>query len=283
MDDMLFGTLLGLALEEDLDGVGDVTSRAIFADGDRNGAVLTSKDTGILCGIERFREVFRRVDPSVQVGVSASDGDRLRPGMEVARIEGPTRSILEAERTAINFLSFLSGIATAVDEYVRAARENGKAVILDTRKTLPGYRALSKYAVRVGGGSNHRMGLYDMVMIKDNHIDAAGGIAPAVERVRARWGRAYRVEVECRSLDEVRQAIEAGADVVMLDNMDVETARRSLELRIPGVSFEASGGISLETVGPWSALGVDYISVGRLTHSVRAFDFSLTIRREDKP
>ncbi|HRZ91045.1 MAG TPA: carboxylating nicotinate-nucleotide diphosphorylase, partial [Spirochaetia bacterium] len=159
----------------------------------------------------------------------------------------------------------------------------GKAVVLDTRKTLPGYRTLSKYAVRTGGGANHRMGLHDMVLIKDNHIDAAGGIPRAVERVRARWGREFRVEVECRTVEEVRQAVEAGADVVMLDNMDFETARRALELRAPGVSFEASGGISLETAGAWSALGVDYISVGRLTHSVRGFDFSLTIRKEEAP
>lgn len=283
MDDTNFGTLLGMALEEDLGGAGDVTSRAIFSEDDRCAAVLKSKDTGILCGIERFREVFHRVDPSARVSLLAADGDRLSPGMEVARIEGPTRSILEAERTAINFLSFLSGIATAASEYVRAAREKGRAVVLDTRKTLPGYRALSKYAVRTGGGANHRMGLHDMVLIKDNHIDAAGGIPRAVERVRSRWARELRVEVECRTVEEVRQAVEAGADVVMLDNMDFETARRALELRAPGVSFEASGGISLETAGAWSALGVDFISVGRLTHSVRAFDFSLTIRKEGTP
>ncbi len=283
MDDTHFDALLGMALEEDLDGAGDVTSRAVFSEGDRCAAVLTSKDTGILCGIERFREVFRRVDPSAAVELLAADGDRLSPGMEVARIEGSTRSILEAERTAINFLSFLSGIATAASEYVRAAREKGKAVVLDTRKTLPGYRSLSKYAVRTGGGANHRMGLHDMVLIKDNHIDAAGGIPRAVERVRARWGREFRVEVECRTVEEVRRAVEAGADVVRLDNMDFEMARRALELRAPGVSFEASGGISLETAGAWSALGVDYISVGRLTHSVRGFDFSLTIRKEEAP
>ena len=277
MDDMFFETLLSMALEEDLGGSGDVTSRAVFSADDRCDAVLTSKDSGILCGIERFREVFSRVDPSVQVSLSASDGDRLSSGLEIARVAGSTRSILEAERTAINFLSFLSGIATSVSEFVRVAGEKGKAVILDTRKTLPGYRALSKYAVRVGGGTNHRMGLYDMVMIKDNHIDAAGGIRPAVERVRTLWGRKFRIEVECRTVEEVRQAIEAGTDVVMLDNMDFDTAKTALGLRIPGVYFEASGGISLETAGLWSSLGVDYLSVGSLTHSVRAFDFSLTV------
>lgn len=283
MDDTNFETLLGMALEEDLGGIGDVTSQAIFSDEDGCTAVLTSKDTGILCGIRRFEQVFRRVDPSVRIDLSAADGDRLSPGMEIARAAGPTRSILEAERTAINFLSFLSGIATSASEYVRAAGDRGRAVVLDTRKTLPGYRSLSKYAVRVGGGANHRMGLYDMVLIKDNHIDATGGIPRAVERARSRWGRRFRIEVECRTVDEVRQAVEAGADIVMLDNMAYENARKALDLREQGVQFEASGGISLDTAGEWSALGVDYLSVGRLTHSVRAFDFSLTILKDGAP
>jgi len=280
MEDKMFETLLGMALEEDLGSRGDVTSLAVFTENDSCRAVLKSKDTGILCGAQRFLDVFQRVDPLVSVRLRASDGDRLSPGMEVAQVEGRTRSVLEAERTAINFLSFLSGIATAASEYVDAARERGSAVILDTRKTLPGYRGLSKYAVRVGGGANHRQGLYDMVLIKDNHIDAAGGIPKAVERARSRWGREFRIEVECRTVEEVRQAIAAGVDVVMLDNMGYDTARRALELRKTGVSFEASGGVSLETAGDWSALGVDYISVGRLTHSVRAFDFSLTILKD---
>ncbi len=280
MEDSFFDTLLGMALEEDLGGRGDVTALAVFSEEDSCRAVLTSKDTGVLCGTRQFQEVFRRVDPAVAVRVLAADGDPLTPGIEVARVEGRTRSVLAAERTAINFLSFLSGIATAASEYVEAARERGSAVILDTRKTLPGYRGLSKYAVRVGGGANHRQGLYDMVLIKDNHIDAAGDIPRAVDRARSRWGREFRIEVECRTVEEVRQAVSAGADVVMLDNMDYDTARRALELRKPGVSFEASGGVSLETAGDWSALGVDYISVGRLTHSVRAFDLSLTIRKD---
>lgn len=280
MEDEFFETLLGMALEEDLGSRGDVTSLAVFSEDDSCRAVLTSKDTGILCGTQRFLEVFRRVDPEVSIRFLASDGDRLSPGMEVAHVEGRTRSVLGAERTAINFLSFLSGIATAASEYVDAAREHGAAVILDTRKTLPGYRGLSKYAVRVGGGVNHRQGLYDMVLIKDNHIDAAGGIPEAVERARSRWGREFRIEVECRTVEEVRQAIAAGADVVMLDNMGYDTACQALEFRKTGVSFEASGGVSLETAGDWSALGVDYISVGRLTHSVRAFDFSLTMLKD---
>lgn len=280
MSDKEFDTLLDLALEEDLGGRGDVTSQAVFSDDDACRAVLTSKQSGILCGSRPFSEVFRRVDPGVAVSLRLEDGDSLVAGGEVAFIEGRTRSILEAERIAINFLSFLSGIATAAAEYVQVARKNGKAVILDTRKTLPGYRALSKYAVRVGGGINHRQGLFDMVLIKDNHIDAAGGITQAIGKARDRWGRDFPVEVECRTVAEVRQAVEAGADIVMLDNMDFATARQALALRTGDLLFEASGGVNLDTVGEWSALGVDRISVGRITHSVCAFDFSLTIRKD---
>lgn len=279
MRDDSFRKLLDIALAEDLSSRGDVTSLAVFSENDSCTAVLVSKDRGVLCGGEYFRETYLRVDPGVSVDVLLPDGTPLDVGMEVARIVGRTRSVLEAERVSINFISFLSGIATATSEYVRAARETGGAMILDTRKTLPGYRSLSKYAVRVGGGVNHRQGLHDMVLIKDNHIDAAGGISAAVDRVRGRWGRDFIVEVECRTIDEVHQALEAGVDIIMLDNMDVETARRALALRKPGVAFETSGGIGLETVGIWSALGVDRISVGKITHSAQAFDFSLQIRK----
>jgi nicotinate-nucleotide pyrophosphorylase (carboxylating) len=279
MNDESFRTLLELALTEDLESRGDVTSEAIFA-GETCQAVLTSKDTGTLCGGGFFRDVFLRVDKETRVSVLLPEGSPLSPGQVVARLSGRTKSVLEAERIAINFISFLSGIATATAEYVRISREKGAAVILDTRKTLPGYRELSKYAVRVGGGVNHRQGLYDMVLIKDNHIDAAGGILKAVRKVRERWGSDFPVEIECRTVEEVAEALDAGVDIVMLDNMDFETARKALALRPEGVLFEASGGVGLDTVGAWSELGVDRISVGRITHSVRAFDFSLTIRKD---
>lgn len=273
-----FDALLELALEEDLADVGDVTSEAIFGD-EICDAVLTSKDRGVLAGIELFEGVFRKIDPSVKVTRLRNDGDVLAKGDRVARLSGRTRSLLSGERTAINFLAFLSGIATGTRAYVEAARGRGKAVILDTRKTLPGYRKLSKYAVVVGGGRNHRMGLFDMVLIKDNHIDAAGSLTGAVDRVRDRWKDRFRIEVECRTLDEVREAMKAGVDVIMLDNMDSGTAAQAVALGDGKVLFESSGDMTPERVAEYAPTGVDFISVGKLTHSVKAFDFSMLIER----
>ncbi|MBI9097752.1 MAG: carboxylating nicotinate-nucleotide diphosphorylase [Spirochaetaceae bacterium] len=271
-----FNILLKLALEEDLKEIGDVTSRAIF-DKEITTAVLFSKDSGILAGIDFFKQVFHQVDPSLEVILSVSDGQVLSPGDKVAEISGRTRSILEAERTAINFLSFLSGIATETDKYVLAAQKAGKALILDTRKTLPAYRSLSKYAVTVGGGTNHRMGLYDMVMIKDNHIDAAGSISAAVQKVRSTWDKSFLIEVECRNLEEVREAIELEVDIIMLDNMDPPMVIEAVKLGKGNIQFEASGNMDLEKIQKFSPTGVDFLSVGKLTHSVIAFDFSLKI------
>lgn len=275
-----FEELLQLALEEDLGEAGDVTSRAIFSGDDRTKAVLVSKDSGVLCGIGLFARVFTRLDAGVIVRLFHDDGAILSPGDRVASLEGPTLAILEGERTAINFIAYLSGIATQSARMAERAASAGKAVILDTRKTLPGWRSLSKYAVRVGGAKNHRMGLHDMVLIKDNHQDAAGGIGNAVRRVRERWGSAYRIEVECRSLADVSEALGLGVDVIMLDNMDAQTCREALALPRPvgsTTAFEASGNMDLERVAAYSAVGVDFISVGGLTHSVKAFDFSLRI------
>ena len=271
-----FEKLLELALAEDLLENGDVTSRAIFSS-EKTEALLRSKDEGVLAGIDYFRRVFERVDDSIEIEIYRKDGDYLKPGDEIARLKGPTVTILEGERTGINFLSFLSGIATDTHRHVRAASEKGNCVILDTRKTLPGYRNLSKYAVTAGGGRNHRMGLYDMVMIKDNHIDAAGSIANAVSRVREKWGGRFKIEVECRNLEEVREALAQKADVIMLDNMDEKATADAVALREGDVKFEASGNMDLEKIRRYSPLGVDYISIGRLTHSVTAFDFSLVV------
>jgi nicotinate-nucleotide pyrophosphorylase (carboxylating) len=261
-----------MALDEDLGAEGDVTSIAIFAD-ERRRCSLVSKDTGVLAGSAVFARVFALVDPASRVAFLLDDGASLAPGQAVARIEGRATGVLSAERVALNFVSFLSGIATQAREFVEAA--GGRVTILDTRKTLPGFRDLSKYAVRVGGARNHRSGLHDMVLIKDNHIDMAGSIELAVARVRHRWGRRFRVEVECRSEEEVRQAVDAGADIVMLDNMAREEMERSLRLRRGAVQFEISGNMTLERVRDLSGLGADSISVGSLTHSVRRFDFSL--------
>ena len=273
-----FLRLLEMALEEDLDARGDVTSEAIFRE-ERCTCKLISKDSGILAGMECFRHVFQRIDPDVHWEKILDDGVELSPGMEVARLEGKTKSILIAERTALNFLGYLSGIATVTHRMVLAAKEEGSAVILDTRKTLPGYRALSKYAVRVGGGRNHRYGLYDMILIKDNHIDAVGSLSEAVNRVRARWGREFLIEIECRTLEDVKEAVEAGVDRILLDNMDVHTTRTAVQWVARRVPLESSGDMSLERVGVYAKTGVDFISVGRITHSVPSFNFSLQVEK----
>ncbi|HET6487377.1 MAG TPA: carboxylating nicotinate-nucleotide diphosphorylase [Spirochaetia bacterium] len=266
--------LVRMALQEDLGDLGDITSQAVVPDGERS-ATLWSKDDGVLAGEEIFRSVLREVDPSAVVLFQAHDGARLARGMPVASVRARAISILSAERTALNFISFLSGIATATRKLVDLAE--GRAVILDTRKTLPGFRALSKYAVTVGGGSNHRQGLYDMVLIKDNHVDSAGSVAAAVQRVRDRWARRFPVEVECRTEAEVRDAVAAGVDVILLDNMTTGQMRQAAALVGGRAKVEASGNMTAERIGEVSATGVDYISVGALTHSVASFDFSLKI------
>jgi nicotinate-nucleotide pyrophosphorylase (carboxylating) len=266
--------LVDNALSEDLSTTGDVTSDAVFAD-QESSMVLVSKDSGVLAGSRLFEMVFESVDADSSVEFHRTDGADLRPGEIVAAVRGRIRSLLAAERPALNFLSFLSGIATNTRKFVEAAAASGSAQILDTRKTLPGYRALSKYAVAVGGGTNHRMGLYDMVMLKDNHIDLAGSIGKAVAMVRERWGNRYRVEVECRTVAEVEEAQQAGADVIMLDNMSEDEIRNSVAVRRPPVKLEISGNMDVASVRRFSGTGVDYISVGKLTHSVSSFDFSL--------
>ncbi len=283
--------LVKLALREDLGDRGDVTTSAVFSD-EVSQAVLLSKDHGVLAGEEVFGAVFREIDSQVTLEFFHHDGDTLEPGDKVATVRGKITSILTGERIAINFISLLSGIATSARQFAEAAAAAGNAVVLDTRKTIPGFRALSKYAVRTGGARNHRTGLYDMVLLKDNHIDFAGSITEAVKRVRSRWSDEFRIEVECRTLADVEEALESGVDVVMLDNMDVSLVERAVALRNSAeavgadhagggaVDFEASGNMNLETVGTMSTAGVDFISVGSLTHSVRSFDFSL---RTDKP
>lgn len=292
-----FDTLLELALREDLGGYnyrgnegskdnagsgrfkGDVTSAAIFGD-ETTVATLFSKDEGIIAGLPFFEKVMRRVDPETDCRFFFSDGALLRPKDVVAKVEGKTVSILQAERTAINFLSFLSGIATKTHKYTEAAKQSGNTVVLDTRKTLPGYRELSKYAVRVGNGENHRMGLYDMVMIKDNHIGAVGSITRAVKAVRQKWGERYKIEVECGNLADVEEALSNGVDIIMLDNMTVGECSAALSLPHNGILFEASGNMDIEKVKEFGSVGLDYISVGGLTHSVNAFDFSLRIDKD---
>ncbi|MBN2353997.1 MAG: carboxylating nicotinate-nucleotide diphosphorylase [Spirochaetales bacterium] len=266
--------LIALALHEDFGQGGDITSEAVFSN-ESVRAVLLSKDTGVLAGAEIFSAVFETLDPEIRVAFLVADGEEISPMKEVAVIEGKARPILGGERTALNFIRFLSGIATQTRRYVIEARKYGRTLILDTRKTLPGFRALSKYAVRMGGGQNHRLGLFDMALVKDNHSDAAGTLRKAVERVRLKWGTKYRIEAECRNADEVRQAIEAGVDTIMLDNMGIEPLREALHLIRGLIPVEISGRVTFPDLRELVPLGADFISVGALTHSVESFDFSL--------
>lgn len=265
-------TLIEMALNEDLLDAGDVTSEAIFKD-ELYSYKLMAKESGVLCGVEIFTTVMKHVDKNITVKNYFNDRDTVSRGNIVADISGPVVSILKAERTALNFISHLSAIATKTAVFVK--RAEGKVIILDTRKTLPGYRELQKYAVNCGGGENHRMGLYDMVMIKDNHSDAAGGITAAVERVKAKWGDKYKIEIEARNMDEVREALKCGADRIMLDNMSDTDMEEAVEYIAGRAETEASGNMNLQRIKSVSLTGVDYISFGELTNSVKAFDFSL--------
>lgn len=271
-----YDDLVKAALAEDLGSSGDVTSQALFSD-EQLLARLTCKAHGVLAGGELLAVVFHAVDARTTVDLHATDGATLSPGDSVATVSGAATAVLSGERVALNFLSFLSGIATVARSYANEAARGGEAKILDTRKTLPGYRALSKYAVRVGGGTNHRMGLHDMVLLKDNHIDRAGSITRTVGAVRERWDDRYRIEVECRTIDEVTEAHALHVDVIMLDNMSIEQTREAVAICAGSPQIEASGNMDLSRVREVSAAGVDFISVGRITHSVEALDFSLTI------
>lgn len=272
-----FDILFALAQKEDLGANGDATSSAIFSN-EIITAELWSKEDGILAGSEFFKQVFTRRDISVKINFMKQDGSELCNGDLIASVNGNVHSILSSERIALNFLSYLSGIATVSNRFAAEAAEYGETVILDTRKTLPGYRALAKYAVKVGGSSNHRMGLYDMVMIKDNHADAAGSISNAVNKVRSKWENSLPIEVECRTLDEVKEALENNVDFIMLDNMQPSMITEAVALKSGKVKFEISGNMNFEKLKTFVPLGADFISVGQLTHSVQSFDFSLRIK-----
>lgn len=265
--------LVKRALREDLERNGDITSNAIFSRKAKAVFKLLAKDDGVLCGIDVFRSVFHVLDRKISVASEYSDGDRLSRGTVVATVTGPLISILTGERTALNLVSHLSGVASKTARFVAAG--NGKPVILDTRKTVPGMRRLQKYAVVTGGGQNHRIGLHDMILIKDNHVDAAGGITEAVARARKRWGNRFKIEVETRNLDEVREALTSSVDRIMLDNMDNATMTEAVTIIAGRAETEASGNITLERLPSLGDCGVDFVSFGELTHSVSIFDFSL--------
>jgi len=273
IDPATLDRIITLALAEDI-GPGDVTTLATVPSGVRGRAVFLAKQPGVLAGMQALRRVYARVDGQVQVTPCQREGAVLTPGMQIAIAEGPARGLLTGERVALNFLQHLSGIATRTARFVQLVRGTG-ATIVDTRKTVPGMRALAKHAVRVGGGHNHRFGLYDGILIKDNHIQAAGGLRPAVERASQAAPHLLRVEVETESLEQVREALDAGADIVLLDNMDLQTLRAAVALCKGRALTEASGGVSEETVRAIAETGVDLVSVGALTHSVTALDISL--------
>lgn len=271
--------LIKMALAEDLGERGDITSLATIPADVRLCGHLRAKADGVLAGLPLVEMVYRQVDPNVTVSFYAQDGERVAAGTVAAEVTGPGRSVLTGERVALNFVQRLSGIATLTAGFV-AAVQGTRAVILDTRKTTPGWRSLEKYAVRMGGGQNHRIGLYDMVLVKDNHIDGAGGITPAVNAVRAYSpARDALIEVEVRTLDELREALSLGVDRILLDNMDEEQMRAAVRLAAGRVPLEASGNMSLERVRAAAETGVDFISVGALTHSAPALDLSMKITR----
>ncbi len=267
--------LLENALLEDIH-TGDITTLAVVPERCDARAVLQAKESMVLAGIDVAARVFHLLDPNIVFTHHFSDGDRLNSGDIIAELSGDAALLLQGERVALNFLQRMCGVASQTAQFVRAVQGTGARVV-DTRKTTPGLRMLEKYAVRVGGGINHRTGLYDGVLIKENHIAAAGGISAAVLRARAYCSHTLKIEVETETLAEVEEALTAKADIIMLDNMDTETMRRAVALIAGTALVEASGGVSLATIHSIAETGVDIISVGALTHSVRAMDISMLL------
>jgi len=279
LDPDVLDRLIDLALAEDI-GPGDVTTRALVDPARRGRARIVARERGVLAGIPVARRLLRRVDPGLRLYQALADGSPVQPGSVVAAVRGPLAPLLTVERLLLNVLQRLSGIATQTRRYVDAVAGTG-ARVLDTRKTLPGWRALAKYAVSVGGGQNHRAGLYDQILIKDNHLAAAAATpAEAVAQARAAAPRGMRIEVEVETVRDARAAAAAGADIVMLDNMPPRRVKQAVAaIRQTGrrVIIEASGRVTLRTIRAVAATGVDWISVGALTHSAKALDLSLEV------
>ncbi len=264
------------ALAEDLGTGGDITTEATVPAGTRASGVIAARKAGTVAGVQLAAAAFKTIDPFVEFEVVVGDGDRVEAGGIIARVAGDARALLTAERTALNFLGRLSGIATLTAHYVSAIAGT-RARIVDTRKTTPGQRALEKFAVRCGGGVNHRFGLFDAVLIKDNHIVAAGGVGAALQRARAHAGHMVKVEIEVTSLDELDNALQLDPDAVLLDNMPLEMLKAAVAEVAGRVVTEASGGVNLETVRAIAETGVDHISVGALTHSAPVLDIGLDL------
>jgi nicotinate-nucleotide pyrophosphorylase (carboxylating) len=277
---MIYGIseIIRLALNEDI-LTGDITSESTIQDNVLAKAYFLSKDNGIVAGLDVACSVFHAIDQEIIFKKLISDGSEISNGQIIAEVEGKARSLLTAERTALNFLQRLSGIATNTSRYVKAVADY-KAVIVDTRKTTPGWRVLEKYAVRVGGGRNHRFGLYDAVLIKDNHIAIAGSIIKAVAMAKERIPHTMKIEVETENLNQVAEALKSDVDIIMLDNMSLDKMSEAVRLIDGKALVEASGGVRLENVVDIAKTGVDLISIGALTHSAMPLDISMEIRLE---
>ncbi|WRQ34011.1 carboxylating nicotinate-nucleotide diphosphorylase [Bacteroidales bacterium MB20-C3-3] len=273
-NEYLIDKIITLAIEEDVEK-GDVTTNSLVPESTLAVAEMTAKADGVISGIDIARMVFERFDKNIRWSPSTTEGGRVKKGDAIVRVEGSYRALLTGERTALNILQRMSGIATATSNYVKEL-EGSATQLLDTRKTAPGMRILDKIAVRAGGGTNHRMGLYDLALIKDNHIKVAGGITEAVKEVRA-YAPGIKVEVEVTTLEETKEAVTAGADIIMLDNMSNEMMEAAVKLIDGRAKTEASGNMTIGRLKGVAATGVDYISVGALTHSVTALDISMNI------
>lgn len=268
--------LIDLALKEDI-GTGDLTTNALIPDSMVSSATMVAKADGIIAGMYVAEVVFKTLSPEISWKPMVKDGDRVEKGTLLVELSGSYRALLSGERLALNFLQRMSGIATMTNLFVAQVAEYGTK-ILDTRKTVPGLRLLDKYAVKAGGGENHRIGLYDMVLIKDNHIKVAGGITNAVSQIRLHTPPGIKIEVETTTVEEVMEALKMNADIIMLDNMSNETMRQCVDIIQHRAKVEASGNMNLERVKEVAATGVDYISIGALTHSVNALDISMNIK-----
>ncbi len=271
---LIVETAVRAALAEDLGDAGDITSQSTVPADTRSRVVLRAREHGCIAGLDAARAAFREMDPGLKIAVQAPDGSVVAPGDVIAAIEGNARAIVTGERVALNFLGHLSGIATATRKFVDAV-EGTDTRICCTRKTTPGLRAFEKYAVRAGGGVNHRFGLYDAILIKDNHIAMAGGIAEAINGARAKAGHMIRIEIEVDTLEQLAQALDLGVEAVLLDNMPPEVLTEAVDINQGRAALEASGGITLETAASVASTGVDYISVGWITHSAPCLDIGL--------
>lgn len=276
LSQLYIDNIINTALAEDINYI-DVTTDNLLDDTHRSEAYYVAKDDGVLCGIEIAKRVFDLAGSDVDFTVKINDGEKVRKGDIIAVMTGSTRTLLKGERTALNILQHMSGIATATSRCAELVKGTN-AMVTDTRKTLPGLRPLQKYAVTVGGGKNHRYNLSDGAMLKDNHLDAYGGITPAVRALREKIGHMVKIEVEVRNLEELAEALECGVEVIMLDNMSCEEMKKAVEITAGRALLEASGNVTQENIRDVALTGVNIISLGALTHSVKCFDISMKIK-----